>query len=63
MRILKLNLTNILKHVYFKNTVTHRPIARQRLSKHILLQRICNNRGHPFLGNGYVFYVVRPEAI
>jgi hypothetical protein len=41
--------------------VTHRPIVRQGLSKHIPEQRIRNNRGYPLLGNGSVFSVVRPR--
>jgi hypothetical protein len=46
-----------------ENIKTHRPIARQQLNKHIPRRRIRNNRGHPFLGNGYVFSVVRTNAM
>jgi hypothetical protein len=42
--------------------VTHRTIARQRLSKHPR-QRIRNNRGYTLLGNGSLFRVFQPEAI
>jgi hypothetical protein len=40
------------RRIILKYAVTYSPMARQRLNKHIPRQRIRNNIGHPFLGNG-----------
>jgi hypothetical protein len=46
-----------LRLYFITRIVSHRPIARQRLSKYIPRQGIRNSRGHPLLGSRYVFYV------